>query len=426
VTAAAAEPPPRPRVKAASRLLPVLWWAMLAIQLAFPYRGWIIMLVGLGGAWLLARLWAHSLADGLSLERETRFHWSQVGDQMLERLTLVNRSPFPAAWVELIDRSSVPMARRSRAFAIGRNTSLRWHERIVCRQRGKFVLGPTTLRTGDPFGLFDVEINLTETASLLVLPPVIAWTSLPVLSRGRDEEGRATRSQVESGVAAAQVRPYQPGDSLRRIHWPSTAKHGELHIRQFDRATRGDWMIVLDMTPGHHSGTGTESTIEACVILAASVADYGLSEGRSVGLVSLGPEGLVWSAPRQGASHRWDILASLADVQLGETDLADLIRLASRRLGAETSLMAVTPCTDMAQFEPLLAEEGRRRPARAGVVLLEPGTASRGETAQVAERLRQRGLLTWVIRQTALGEALSPRLPAVVQPDSGPGWQKLS
>ncbi len=109
---------------------------------------------------------------------------------MLERLTLVNRSAFPAPWVELIDRSSVPIVQRSRAFAIGRNTSLRWHERIVCRQRGKFVLGPTTLRTGDPFGLFDVEINLAQTASLLVLPPVIAWSSLPVLSRGRDEEGR--------------------------------------------------------------------------------------------------------------------------------------------------------------------------------------------------------------------------------------------
>jgi len=416
----------RLKMKGASRFVPILWLVMLGVQLAFPYRGWVIMLVGLGGAWLLARIWASSLAGGLSLERETRFRWSQVGDQMLERLTLVNRSPFPAPWVELIDRSSVPMVRRSRAFAIGRSTSLRWHERIICHQRGRFVLGPTTLKTGDPFGLFDVEVNLAQTASLLVLPPIIAWSSLPVLSQGRDEEGRTTRAQAESGVAAAQVRPYVPGDSLRRIHWPTSAKYGELHIRQFDRATRGDWLIVLDMTASHHTGQGPDSTLEACVVLAASVAEYGLTEGRSVGLASVGPEGLVWLSPRQGEAHRWEILAALAEVQPGETDMADLVRLASRRLGGETSLMAVTPSTRLAQFEPLLAGEGSRRPARAGVVLLEAENAAAGEIGRVSERLRRRGLLTWVIRQSELSDALKQRVPHAAAGEKSPSWKQLA
>lgn len=416
----------RLRMKGASRLIPWLWFIMLGVQLVFPYRGWIIMLVGLGGAWLLARIWARSLAQGLNLERETRFHWSQVGDQMLERLTLINRSPFPAPWVELIDRSSVPMVQRSRAFAIGRSTSLRWHERIICRQRGRFVLGPTTLKTGDPFGLFDVEINLTQTASLLVLPPVIAWASLPILSQGRDEEGRATRAQVEAGVAAAQVRPYVPGDSLRRIHWPTSAKYGELHIRQFDRATRGDWLIVLDMTASHYTGQGHDSTLEACVVLAASIAEYGLTEGRSVGLASLGPQGLVWISPRQGDAHRWEVLAALAEVQPGETDLADLVRMASRRLGGETSLMAITPSTRLAQFEPLLAGEGSRRPPRAGVVLLESETSTAGEMSRVSERLRRRGLLTWVIRQGELNEALLQRRPPIAAGEKSPSWKRMA
>jgi uncharacterized protein (DUF58 family) len=417
---------PGPRLRSASRILPIAWLIMLAVQLAFPYRGWIIMLVGLGGAWLLARLWSQSLAAGLTLERETRFHWSHVGDQMLERLTLVNRSSFPAAWVELVDRSSVPMVRRSRAFAVGRNTSLRWHERIVCRQRGRFILGPTTLRTGDPFGLFEVEMDLGETASLLVLPPVIAWTSLPVLSRGRDEEGRAIRAQAESGVSAAQVRPYVPGDSLRRIHWPTSAKHGELHIRQFDRATRGDWLIVLDMTASHHVGEGPESTVEACVVLAASVVEYGLGQGRSVGLVSLGPDGLVWNAPRQGPAHRWDILATLAEVQPGRTDLAGLIRLSTQRLGGETSLMVITPSSDLAQFEPLLTDEVSRRPPQAGAVLLESSTGPSGGMHALSERLRRRGLLTWIIRQAGLEEALRRQRPSPGRTPGEPKWSRMS
>lgn len=418
----------RVRIKSsrASRLIPVLWLLVLAIQLAFPYRGWVILLVGLGGAWLLARLWARSLAGGLNLERETRFHWSQVGDQMLERLTLVNRSPFPAPWVELIDRSSVPMVQRSRAFAIGRSTSLRWHERIVCRQRGKFVLGPTTLRTGDPFGLFEVEINLEQTASLLVLPPVIAWTTLPVLSRGRDEEGRTTRARAESGVAAAQVRPYVPGDSLRRIHWPTSAKYGELHIRQFDSATHGDWLLVLDMTAAHHHGEGPDSTAEACVVLAASVADYGLGAGRSVGLVSLGGDGLIWRPPRPGQAQRWDILAALAEVQPGKTDLADLVGLAGRRLGGETSLMVITPATRLASFEPLLAAEGSRRPAQAGVILLESGQGDSADRGRLSMRLAQRGLMTWVVRLVDVGAALKESGRTETKPGETAEWRRLA
>jgi uncharacterized protein (DUF58 family) len=156
------------------------------------------------------------------------------------------------------------------------------------------------------------------------------------------------------------------------------------------------------------------------------VAEYGLTEGRSVGLASVGPEGLVWLSPRQGEAHRWEILAALAEVQPGETDMADLVRLASRRLGGETSLMAITPSTRLAQFEPLLAGEGSRRPARAGVVLLESENAAAGEIGRVSERLRRRGLLTWVIRQSELSDALKLRVPHAAAGEKSPSWKQLA
>ena len=204
---------PRPdgTIRPVSRLVPALLVLMTLIQLAFPYRGWMILLVGLGGAWLVGRLWAGALRDGLALKREARFQWSRVGDRMIERLTLVNTSAFPAPWIELIDQSSGPLMRHSRAFSIGRRTSLRWHETLVCRQRGRFVIGPTRLRTGDPFGLFEVEIELSETVSLLVLPPVIPWESLPAFNRGRDEEGRAVQALTEFERGRRPGPPVCPG-----------------------------------------------------------------------------------------------------------------------------------------------------------------------------------------------------------------------
>jgi hypothetical protein len=81
---------------------------LLLLQLLTPYRGWMILLVGLGGAWLVSYLWARSLERGLELTREMRFGWRQVGDHLQERFTLVNRGWAPALWVTVSDHSNLP------------------------------------------------------------------------------------------------------------------------------------------------------------------------------------------------------------------------------------------------------------------------------------------------------------------------------
>ena len=65
-----------------TRLLPALVGLLLVLHLAVPYRGWLVLLVGLGGAWLVSYVWARSLARGLGLVREMRFGWAQVGDRL--------------------------------------------------------------------------------------------------------------------------------------------------------------------------------------------------------------------------------------------------------------------------------------------------------------------------------------------------------
>jgi hypothetical protein len=80
-------PVPVTHLKLNTRLLPALVGLLLLMQLIVPYRGWLILLVGLGGGWLVSYLWARSLAQGLRLTRETRFGWAQVGDRLEERFT---------------------------------------------------------------------------------------------------------------------------------------------------------------------------------------------------------------------------------------------------------------------------------------------------------------------------------------------------
>ena len=88
-----------PKVRRRSRLVPILWLALVGIEAAAPYKGWVVLLIGLSTIWILGRLWANRLAVGLTIRRESRFGWGQVGDQMLERITVRNASWLPATFL---------------------------------------------------------------------------------------------------------------------------------------------------------------------------------------------------------------------------------------------------------------------------------------------------------------------------------------
>ncbi|HMQ54949.1 MAG TPA: hypothetical protein PKD98_22910, partial [Anaerolineae bacterium] len=133
------------RLKLNSRLLPGLVILLLVMQLAFPYKGWTILLVGLGSVWGLGYLWARQLARHLSFQREIRFGWAHVGDRLEERFTLTNNGLVPAVWVEVIDETRMPGYSASRVTGVGGHSQNRWTTAGVCTQRGLFTLGPTTL-----------------------------------------------------------------------------------------------------------------------------------------------------------------------------------------------------------------------------------------------------------------------------------------
>jgi uncharacterized protein (DUF58 family) len=147
-----------------------------------------MLLVGLGGVWAIAALWARSLRSSLWLTRETRFSWKHVGDRLLERFTLTNDGWAPALWLELTDHSTAFGSRV--VLRLSDHSSLRRHKETICRRRGLFTLGPTTLRTGDPFGVYEVTIEDPSAASLMVMPPIVRLPGVQVAAGGRLGEGR--------------------------------------------------------------------------------------------------------------------------------------------------------------------------------------------------------------------------------------------
>lgn len=335
---------PRLTLRARTRWLAFLVFLLTVLVILDDYQGWRLLLLALGGTWLLAWLWARSLGRGLSVQREMRFGWTQVGDRMEERFTLTNRSPLPALWVQIEDHSNLPEYPASLVTGLEGSSSNNWRIHGLCSRRGLYTVGPTTLRTADPFGLYSVEIFDPRSASLMVTPPVVPLPQIEVAPGGRAGQGRPRPNAPERTVSVEGVRQYLPGDSLRWVHWRTSARRDELHVRLFESTPSGDWWIILDLEDSVQAGEGARSTEEHGVILAASLADRGLRLGRQVGLIAHG-DSLAWLAPRQGDNQRWEILRRLALLKPGERPLESVLQALQPSFNDTASLILITPAT---------------------------------------------------------------------------------
>jgi uncharacterized protein (DUF58 family) len=175
----------------------------------------------------------------------------------------------------------------------------------------------------------------------MVMPPVVPLPQIEITPGGYLGEGRPRPRAPEQTVGAAGVRAYQPGDPLRMIHWPTSARLGSLFVRTFDGAPAGDWWILLDLDQETLAGSGFDSTEEHAVILAASLADRGLKARQSVGMVISG-EPFTWLAPQDSPAQRWQILRALALAQPGKMPLADLLERIRPQIGQRASLLVIT------------------------------------------------------------------------------------
>ena len=351
----------RKRIRLTTRLLPFLVIILVVMQLIDPSRVWTILLVGLGGLWLISFVWARSLAENITIVREMRYGWVQVGDALEERFTLKNKGWLPATWVELEDHSSLPGYNASLATGVDGSGTTQWRKKGICDRRGLYQLGDTSIYTGDPFGIYSVTITDLAKTSLMVMPPVLPLPQLEINPGGYSGEGSPIPDAPERTVDAGSVREYVPGDSMRLVHWKTTARHAKPFVRLFDGSPASDWWILLDLQAVSQVGCGSDSTEEHGVILAASLADRGLRAHRGVGLV-LNGKNLDWLPPRASAGQRWEMLRMLALASRGDISLGEVLEHIRPNLGRNASLLIITPTASLDWLSrlPLLNRRGIR------------------------------------------------------------------
>ncbi len=343
------------RMKLNSVLFPLVTVAVLIFQVLDPSTIWKALLVAFGGAWLIAWVWARALKNNLRIMREIRSDWAQVGDTLEEQFTLINDSIFPAAWVEVQDHSTLQNYSALRATGAGSNETNTWHTSGVCTHRGVYTIGGTTLQSGDPLGIYTVEVDQPESSTLVVMPPVIPLPAIEVMPGGWAGDGRSRSNSLEQTVNVLNVHEHQQGEPLKMIHWPTTARRGKLYTRVLDSSPSSDWWIVLDADAEVQAGYDWESTIELGVILAASLTARGMQTRHSVGLLSNGMNHAqnVWLKPQSNEPHRLQIMRSLAMLQPGTLPLAELLERAAPALGQRASLILITPSIKTDWLSPL-------------------------------------------------------------------------
>lgn len=183
-------PVERPHVRLRVRFLPFAVGLLVFLQLFFPNKIWFTFLIAFGGLWLIAWFWARSLAGGLFLQREFRFGWAQVGDELEDRFSISNNGIMPAVWVEILDKSTLPSYDPSYVTSVGGFGSYRWHSKAVCSRRGVYTLGPTTFRSGDPFGIYVTERRYPASSTMAVMPPLLPLPAVEVAPGGHAGDGR--------------------------------------------------------------------------------------------------------------------------------------------------------------------------------------------------------------------------------------------
>ena len=282
--------------------------------------------------------------------------------------------------------------------------------------RGRYDIGPLSLTLTDPFGMAEHRRSFTARDLLVVTPPVVQLPPVPLTGDWTGSGDTRPRGLSGGGEDDVTTREYRQGDDLRRVHWRSTARRGELMVRREEQPWQSRATLVLDRRRSAFHGLGAASSFEWAVSAVASVASHLVERGYAVRLVD-GTGDIEHSATpwAHDARDRGDVAASavldaLATVEpAGSLELQRAVRAASHAAtgGLVVAVLGQLDAADATLLAPL------NQPGTSCVALLAPPPDVRsrpsgpGAAAGVDEgahaRLRAAG---WDVVPCARGESL--------------------
>ena len=387
---------------------------------------------------VLSYLWTWTNIHWVHVARHLWAKKAEVGKTYEERFVVRNTSLLPKLWLEIRDHSELPDHQASHVLnSFGAKRERGWTVRTLCRQRGRFTLGPITLTTGDPFGLFKMQRELSQTSTVIVYPAIVELTAFatPI---GQLPGGEALHRRTHYVTANVRgVRDYAPGDSFNRIHWPSTARKGHLIVKEFELDPLADVWLFLDMDRAAQAELEWEpilrkrepallwterprlelapSTEEYGVTVTASLAKHFIVRNRAVGLVTYARQREVIPADR-GERQLSKILETLAVIKgVGKIPLAQVLAAEGMHLVRGATVIVITSSPD--KNWAIASRHLEQRGLRVIAVLIAPDSFG-GEWGmeEVTAELAASGAPTYIVKEgDDLAEALSQKARGVIE-----------
>ncbi len=303
------------------------------------------------------------------------------GTRVTATLSVENLSPARTALLLLEDQLPPPLGRPARLVI----TPIRGHGRrevaytIVPPSRGRYRIGPVRIDATDPFGLSRLRLKVDDIVELLVTPEIEDLSSPPDAATGVGVGSTRARQLIRAGEEYYTMRSYQEGDDLRRIHWPSVARTGELMIRQHESTRRASATVFID-TRETAIGRAHEASFERAVSAAASIAMLLSQGGFTVRLATPDAPAVVLSTDRL-----LDALASLEQDRAGS--LAGSLTHLREGAAADASLVFVA-APPASQELPSLVRAGAGYGPKLAVLVhpADPATAPPSRRAQLEAR----------------------------------------
>ncbi|MFC1621203.1 DUF58 domain-containing protein [Candidatus Omnitrophota bacterium] len=241
-------------------------------------------------------------------------------DDMLNvKMDVKNKRAIAASFFEIIDTApfAPPDERRPSLFIldIEAKKKLSFRYTIHCYRRGLWKIGPVAVVSQDALGFFKMRKIFNVFADILIYPGLFKIFSFPPLAKGSVSwMGVETTRIGGDSHEFFGIREYQKGDAISRMHWPSTARHNKLIVKQFERNVVQEATIVIDLKKENNIGIEKETTLEYSVKIAGSIAKYLLNEGALVQMMGYSKTAMTLSFGK-GESQLHKILEYLAKVR---------------------------------------------------------------------------------------------------------------
>lgn len=304
-------------------------------------------------------------SNDIILIRRTKETRQQVGHYFSEKYEIFNNKRLPIIWVTIIDESHLSNQKIVRIISwITGHRRREFIQLTLLDRRGVFSLGPTIIKTGDPFGFFENTTTFNSIEKIVILPAYVKMEHF-IEPKGSISGGVARKSRsTEVSPYAVSVRDYITGDPLRRIDWKSTARLEKIMVKEFEEDPQSTVWVFLDSNAenvyesknihiwnsyidplmrknNYEYEYWFRDSFEHEISLAASVIDFYISNNRYVGLYSNNKK-MISISPEGGVRQMDKVLELLATINpTYDQTLADVILSQKNQLGNESTIIII-------------------------------------------------------------------------------------